>query len=391
MGIRLITMLANVLLLSNASIAQSALDANWYIGLRGLKDHHLRITMGNTERTFTSTELNGCVVATNGLTWDGQVISDFDGMGVFNALQSIVTDGGMRMDGLIASTHTHMTQAATVNGTISGVLAQACNQRLAGVTSDVIPHGRLGAPSGNLEDPRFEMVARSGTRMVEQAVANAIAAETRYNKFEPHWLSTASAGSLLLGDQYGFDAAYYAELMSFARAQGLNWTVDVGLDYHHGTADADDLLDGVTPGPPNLFMWCMPNSSWNEPVPYTDPVYKDNFHIRPGGWSCHWYSNQQIWARYFLWNGGSAAFSTVGEPLTTGIRDPRQVLAGMLSGLSLMECVPRAVCPDGSPVWPVETAGNGPARWLPIGDPLYRPYAVQSPLPVAAPAPFGVL
>ncbi len=57
-------------------------------------------------------------------------------------------------------------------------------------------------------------------------------------------------------------------------------------------------------------------------APGTHP-YSNNYVVRPGGWSCHWYSYQWSWSMDFLFNGGSAAVITV-----------RRALAGWHSGPS---------------------------------------------------------
>jgi hypothetical protein len=80
--------------------------------------------------------------------------------------------------------------------------------------------------------------------------------------------------------------------------------------------------------------------------------------------------------------GRSAAAITVGEPLSNGLRDTGQVLPLLMSGVSMMECLPRSAVPRSHPGQEVY---DGTLVTI-IGDPLYAPYRHTAMTSGAAPA-----
>jgi hypothetical protein len=305
------------------------------------------------------------------------------------------------VDGIILSTYTPLVYLATQNPTnraLPASLARVAWYARTNSMQGTVANGRLGSPASraNSFDHTEEMTTRSGAQIADQAVLNAIAAEGRYNKGEPHLLSTATSyGSTnvdvrLLGPQYGFDAAYYESLMSYARASGMSWTIDLGRDYRFNTTSPTDFAFGSTPERLSLWGVCLA-ASFNEgqALPPGEHPYSNNYVVRPGGWSCHWYSYQWAWSMDFLFNGGSAGVITVNEPQADGIRDPRRVLENLLLGRSFMDTIPPYATPRSCPTYAVNVV-NHPDCVTVIGDPLYRPYAIEERRSLAAPSPvFG--
>lgn len=329
--------------------------------------------------------------------WNGVTSSAYNGSSVHRALYNLAHD--YPFDGLILSTYTPLVFVATQspwNRPLPASLARIAWYGLTDSWQGVIANGRLGSPASMSRSFNFtaEMVARSGMAVANQAVLNAIAAEGRYNKAEPHLLSTATSyGSVeetlgILGTRFGFDVAYYQSLMSYARSNGMSWTIDLGLDYGFNTSSATDFALGSMREPVSVWGMCAPVSfNAGQTLPPGSHPYSGNYVVRPGGWSCHWYSYQWSWSMDYLYNGGSAAVITVDEPLADGIRDPRRILENLLAGKSLMETMPVTATPRSCPTYAVN-AFNYPDCVTVLGDPLYRPYAIANRQSVAAPIPF---
>ena len=374
-----------ILLVYNTSIPSSHADAITYLTRRNLPVNLLGVNFGTVPTAVSQAQALASVYTVQSLVWNGVADTTFNGntlyWGLYWAAQKYAVDG------VILSTYTplvYVNTQAPLNRPLPACFGSIVHLARFNNGLSFVPNGRLGSPavSTNNFDFTTEMTTRSGTALANQAVLHAIAAESRYNRGEPHMLSTATSyGSQLpslglVNNTFGYSVAYYQSLMSYARSQGLNWTLDLGLDYAFNTGSATDFILGSLPAPIQLWGMSLPAGINDRAtlVPGTHP-YSNNYVVRPGGWSCHWYSYQWSWSMDFLFNGGSAAVITVSEPLSDGIRDPRRILEGVMSGLSLMETLTLSVTPRSCPAYAVNPAY--PDCVTVLGDPLYRPYAVS--------------
>lgn len=384
-----------ILLVFNSSIPSSYTDAITYLARRNLPMNLLGVNFGTVPTVVTQAQALASVYTVQSLIWNGVADTSFNGNTLYWGLYW--TAQKYAVDGVILSTYTPLVYANTqspINRPLPATFGAIVYLARFNNGTSVIPNGRLGSPSHSANNFSFatEMTTRSGSTLANQAVLNAIAAESRYNKGEPHLLSTATSygsqnSSLgMVSTTFGYTVAYYQSLMSYARSQGLNWTLDLGLDYAFNTGSATDFALGTLPAPLSLWAMCLPvGINDRATLAPGDHPYSGNYVVRPGGWSCHWYSYQWAWSMDFLFNGGSAAVVTVSEPLSDGIREPRRILEGVLSGLALMETLTLAVNPRSCPAYVVNPAY--PDCVTVLGDPLYRPYAVSARLSGAASVP----
>ncbi len=382
-----------VLFIFNTDLPNSLVDALTYCARRHLPWNLLGINFGTTPSSVGQSQILGTSIAVQTFMWNGVTSSIYNGRSVQAAVSDI--SNFYAVDGLILSTFTPLVFVATQppwNRPLPASLARVAWNAQMNSWRGLIANGRLGSPasmSGSFSS-NVEMTTHSGAKLADQAVLNAIAAEGRYNKGEPHLLSTATSyGSVddalgIVGAKFGFDVAYHQALMSYARTNGMSWTIDLGLDYRFNTAQPTDFALGSMREPVSLRGMCSPVSfnAGHTLSPGAHP-YSNNYVVRPGGWSCHWYSYQWAWSMDFLFNGGSAAVITVDEPLADGIRDPRRILENLMAGKSMMETIPLTATPRSCPTYAVN-ASNYPDCVTVLGDPLYRPYAVATRQSVGA-------
>lgn len=389
-------MIANPLIIYNTDIPQSLADAENYLAARGLPLNVVGVnftSIGTTEPTFAEL-LNGPFVVQPGTyRVNGVVTSTYDGVSVLWFMYQAWYSKAL-FDALLMSTYTPLRY---YDGSLHRPLVSFLGANIestAPTWSGIIPNGRLGCPAAYASgiSPTFdftvEMTPRQGGTILEQALINALAAEQRFNYREPHVLSS-TGGPYVANAAPGFNAAYWPGLMSAARDRHVNITYDLcSSDYPCGSSSANDFLNGSVAPPMPIFALCCPfNANGQAGANQGDQnlpgqhLYSNNYTVRSGGWSAHWYSWQWFWAMDFLYNGGSAAFLTVQEPYERGIRDPKQFLVGMMDqGISLAECLQTSVSPAADSYYSVMYIDHQTV----VGDPLYRPYATRAPLPGAA-------
>jgi len=346
----------------------------------------LGVNFGTSSTTVSQSQILGTAFTVQTFMWNGVTSSTYNGSSIQGTLYSLSRI--YSLDGLVLSTHTPLVFVATQppwNRPLPAALGRVAWYAQTNAWSGLIANGRLGSPASmnSSFDLSLEMTTRSGSKVADQSVLNGVEAEHRYNRSEPHLLSTATSygsmeGSLgIRGTHYGYDVAYYESLMTFARSNGMSWTIDLGRDYAFNSANPTDFALGSMREPVSLWGVCLPMSmNLGQALAPGSHPYSNNYVVRPGGWSCHWYSYQWAWSMDFLFNGGSAAVITVSEPLSDGIRDPRRILEGAISGLTLMETLTLAVSPRSCPAYVVNPVY--PDCVTVLGDPLYRPYAVSS-------------
>lgn len=368
---------SRILLVYNTSIQQSVDDLAWLIALRGYPENTLGVNFGTTAGAVTISAMQN-TLKVQSLKWGGVADTFQDGVALQTALFNIAAK--YAPDCVVFLTYTPVAYLESANQwtTLTGRFSQLLTPSDLFLT-DVLPHGRYGCPATAGAGPstgfnfNTELVGRSGTRVFEQAVTNAIAAEQQYNFARPLVASTGPAD--LLSPSLGLTQPYFAASMAQARAR-CPWTIDIGSSYLYA-----DFKAGTMQPPLVIFGLCVA-MSLNTGADPGNALYSNNYTVPAGGWSAHWYSFQWYWAMDFLYSGGSSALMTVGEPLADGIRDPSLILPQMLAGASLAEVLPRSRTPNSSPVYPVNSAY--PGRAMSVGDPLYRPYAVQLAPPGAA-------
>lgn len=386
-------MISNPVVVYNTSIAQSLTDAQDYLFARGLPQNLVGINFGTSEGyvpTFLNLQDGGLAVQANSVKWRGTTINAFDGESLLGCVQDETWSTlGALPDAILCSTYTPLVVYSGSSPpfmTLPGTLGVNFYGGVYGYSNSlayVMPHGRLGCPAtGGNADFAFtvEMTPRAGGSILTQCYQNAIAAERNFNFSQPHVLSS-TGGPYVAGGPPGFDAAYWPALMAAARSRYVNFTYDLcSSTYPCGTSAANDFLNGTVSPPIPIFGLCCPfnaNGDTNAPGAH---VYSNNYTVLPGGWSAHWYSFQWYWAMDFLFNGGSAAFLTVSEPLENGIHDPKQFLVAMMDqGLSLAECLTKTVAPAADSYMNVFALEYQTV----IGDPLYRPYATRARPPGA--------
>ena len=399
MGIHLT--IANPLLVYNTGIARSLTDAESYLSARGLPLNVVGINFGAVG-TYVPTYSNPLLGGSGGnlsdgtlsvqagtFKWQGISYSTFDGLDLLDFLQYYNKWQAFSPspDAIVCSTYTPLVAGGGgIYYILPAVLGVNFSGGVIGTLYDPqysVPHGRLGCPA-NIGDASAnfvtEMTPKGGGSIAQQCYNNAIAAERAFNFRLPHVLSS-TGGPYVAPAPPGYDAAYWPTLMAAARSRYVNVTYDLcSAAYPCGTSAANDFLNGVVSPPLPIFGLCCPFNANDDNNPPGSHVYSNNYIPLLGAWSAHWYSFQWYWSLDFLYNGGSAAYTTIAEPYENGIHDPKQFLIGLMSGLSMAECLPWSVSPAADSYVDVSTC----QRQTVIGDPLYRPYAIQTPLPGAA-------
>jgi hypothetical protein len=375
----------SVLIVTNSSIPASLADAQTYCALRGLPVNIVQIAFGTTSAaTISEAGMANGTYAVTGAFLNGSASSAYNSLSAYAACGQVMA--ALSLSCVLFSTYTPV-QFATSDGSFAIpalVAAYASADQGQNYFSDGWGWGRLGAPRQNPANAygwewENEQTTRSGARVFDVCVPQAIAAEQQNNYGKPVMASTGVAGGTgtvgvsILGDAYGFTTAWYQSYMAEIR-QTFSSTLDMQVDYPFDTNAADDWYRGSAPRPCSVFAFCAP-FSLQATVPASGLVagsqpYSDSYTVLPGGWSCHWYSWQIFFALDFLRNGGAAAVTTVYEPTAAGIRNPREFLTALRTGISMARAMSYPM--SASPV----SGLTFPAYQMPMGDPLYRPYAV---------------
>lgn len=389
-------MITNPLIMYNTDIPQSKIDAENYLSARGLPFNVVGINFtsnGSFEPDTAQLSDGTLTIQAGTFIWNGSAVTQYDGYTLASFL-GFAGATATTLDALLMSTYTPL---RFYDGSLHyplvahlAIMVWVDNHSYVAV----MPNGRLGCPAGYgsginpIFDFTVEMTPRGGGTILDQVLTNALAAETRCNFREPHVLSS-TGGPYVAGGPPGFNAAYWPTLMAAAQDNYTNITYDLcSSAYPCGTGDGDDFLNGSVVPPLPIFGLCCPFNANGQAGAYQGDqnapgahVYSNNYLVRPGGWSTHWYSWQWFWAMDFLYNGGSAALLTVQEPTEIGIRDPKQFLVAMMEkGLSMAECLDITVSPAADSYNSMIYFD----RQTIVGDPLYRPYATRAQLPAAA-------
>lgn len=394
-------MLQNVLIIHNSSNAQSLTDAQAYVAARGLSANYMGVNWGTVNNVPTNAQMNDGTYSIQSLVYKGVADTSFNGINLGNSGGLKAVQSKYKFDGVILSTLTPMQyKPANWNPgagfpylTIPGAMGLWLTTGLdADFAVPGLPNGRLGCPhdTASAFNWNTEMTVRAGGSALTQCVTNGVASEANYNVNLP--ILTCSG----LGTQGGasggatnnistfaatfFDSTYFAKFYA-TLAEPNTITTDLGNVFPFWTSLSYDFINGVVPTPINLYALIGP-LDFNNPA-LTDPTtgsYSNNYRVQAGGWTLAWYSFQFYWAMNFIYNGGSAAFTTIEEPFAQGIIDPLQTYLKLLAGASMMECVgPLNYGTDLACATNSSAVSGGlrvsSARQTVLGDPLLRPFA----------------
>jgi hypothetical protein len=406
----------------NNDFAQSLTDTQWYIGKRGLPTNYLAFNFGSSGNGALGGGTNSDAYYTGSsgtITCQAAVINgasvfvsgSYSGNSMHTAWQKFATASGC--DSVICSTHTpHLFQVAVDNPTYQANLPAYMGSDV----SPPLPTGRLGCPntvSTGFQSPAwgnqtgtnqgelpskansYTLVSDSGVSvspMLYQCVTRAIAAEAINNLSKNHW-----ASSTLSYTPY-ITTANNSAILAWLQAQGFS-TIDLNGSTTSATSvNSINFFGGSVTNPPGLFALCIGSSLFNTSgtAPGSEG-FSSNYSTLPGAWCYTWNSFNAHLGYDLLYNGGSAAICSAGEPSGAGLVDPLGVLLPLvaqqaqiiyasgycsLSSISLGSgTYPANPGAYGAlfegfnftsiPTTPVFTAKP---RLTVIGDPLYRPY-----------------
>lgn len=363
------------LLVCNSSLSQSTTDAQSLLTAYGLPDNRLHIAFGSGGNpNVLETQLADGTYTVAAFYYHGVRDYSFDGHAVITAIYREIPRS-YTFDGVICSTLTPypLTRSNGAIVTLPGFLALRMYTGQTGAAGDVLPNGRLGCTNTDSWG-LIELVGKSGNRVVDQAITQGRAAELVYNFARP--VITTSDPK---GVPYGFTSAYAATKIAAFGAAGCNVISDVWPIKPLLFADGTNPPAAGTVPPVDVFaiaggVWA--NSQQGSPGTL---ITSNNFNLQPGAWASIWFSNQWGFAMDFLWNGAVAAFMNDFEPGADGIRDPFLIMQKLLTGSSVMECLPLSAVPNSAPTYPADT--NEPDRISVCGNPLYQPYKRRTPQP----------
>lgn len=404
-------MIFRPLIVYNSNIAQSETDAVQYCSTRGFPLNILGIALNATDGSAieqTVLEAGGYVVSA--VYIDGVFTASYNALAAPAAIRAVAL--AANVDAVFSCTHVPV-QISNTGPANEAWLLPAMFARYgyegknAGSSADLLPFGRLGFPEQRAGFPSnyarsTEMVRRDAQRVFTAAVAEAIAAEGRFNFDEPMMAYDGTAATLvntvgvnLLGNTFGFTASWYADYYLWMR-QRFRTLRRFQIDYPLDTADTNDWYDGTARRDCEIFGSMLP-MSLNVDAALASLPYLDAYRMRPGGFWMHWYSYQHHGAMVALHNGAACAMftgatGTFGDPTSGGVRNPRAMLERLVGGLSFAECMTlssvTSTAANGS--FPLTPSGIGYAmRQCPCGDPAYRPYAVQTRPQIRAPRPMA--
>src|SRR5262245_19009196 len=184
-----------ILLVYNTDIPARYTNAITYLTRRTLPMNLLGVNFGTVPTIVTQAQALSSVYTVQRLIWNGVTDTSFNGNTLYWGLYW--TAQKYAVDGVILSTYTPLVYANTLspmNRPLPASFGYIVYLARFNSGTNVVPNGRLGSPSNSANNFAFttEMTTRSGAMLADQAVLNAIAAESRYNKGEPHLLSTAT-------------------------------------------------------------------------------------------------------------------------------------------------------------------------------------------------------
>ncbi len=256
-----------ILLVFNSSIPSSYTDAITYLARRNLPMNLLGVNFGTVPTVVTQAQALASVYTVHqSLIWNGVADTSFNGNTLYWGLYW--TAQKYAVDGVILSTYTPLVYANTqspINRPLPATFGAIVYLARFNNGTSVIPNGRLGSPSHSANNFSFttEMTTRSGSTLANQAVLNAIAAESRYQQRRnpicsrlPRVMDRRTRHSAYgQHDVRGTRSTYYQSLMSYAWSQGLNWT----LDLRTSTTPSTWQRDRLRPRSPcrHLLCWAM--------------------------------------------------------------------------------------------------------------------------------------
>ena len=412
-----------ILLVVNASIAQSSVDADDYVQRRGLKtEHRLLYDFGLANGHFGFDQVNGTSVGFNPtVQLDGARpgTEAYVGQSFIDGIANYCNDNDIHAVFLSTYTPTgcvnvgpplyypslagvagHATwlQARSsfsvwpptigpgINYTlpnmervveldwrpISGNPANPNRTRVfgrlgAGLWKDD-GHGSTGS-SSYTDNPIMEIplaAGLSGASVYDRAVTQALLAEKQDHKADPHIFSDNLSYSIIGTDRN-------ALAITHATARGFTNIIRAGMDFQFDPGDAPGALyDGSFRADPSSTA--LRHKLTNERLPIFamsfarsanynqtfDGAASDSFTVEPGGWGWVWTSYPYV-ANQLLHKGASAAIVTPDEPYPDGIPAPADIFY-YAERHKLPLCLAYHLCPVAKP------------NSVVMGDPLYAPY-----------------
>ncbi len=244
-----------ILLVYNTSIPSSHADAITYLTRRNLPVNLLGVNFGTVPTAVSQAQALASVYTVQSLVWNGVADTTFNGTTLYWGLYW--TAQKYAVDGVILSTYTplvYVNTQAPLNRPLPACFGSIVHLARFNNGLSFVPNGRLGSPavSTNNFDFTTEMTTPLRKRARQPGGAQCHRSGARYNKGEPHLLSTATSirsAALLAGTWWttrsGTRVAYYQSLMSYARDRnGMNWThrPRTRLQLQHRAAPTDFAL-----------------------------------------------------------------------------------------------------------------------------------------------------
>ncbi len=385
---------SKVLLIVNSDNAQSIADADDYVVKRGLNAaHRLGFAFGTSNAILLPSQLKtsggpACTTAPYTGQMFAPAIAAYQNA---NEIQAVImsTYTPCRVDPqVVAQPGAVFTLAAyagaarffntfgagsspsyfsgdPVRTTIEEIISTAPQDWIAVQSSSLgrVPHGRLGCPdytSGTIAEIALRGSLGGGS-IYTRAVTKALVSEATSKTSVQHALTQVLDYSII-------SPADNTTAFNWAKRIAMPNVANMGVDYVLSNAGTPPI---TLPGP--LFALCLAEE-FNSPL-----TIRDAFTCVDGAWGFMWTSSAGIFGDALLYNGGSAAIMTFGEPYNYGMPAPNEVfiyatryqtsvmLAGFLG------------------------YGNG-CGFTVCGDPLYRPYlSTPTTNPVLGVQPYGHL
>lgn len=327
-----------VLIVTNSDNAQSNTDASDYIVKRGLTSRKLAFNFGTDNSAMDRGMLTGGAIShylCQTAPYAGQAFTVAIANYVAdNAIEAVIlstyTPCRVSFGGGVYTVSSFAGAASWWNANSSPLsyfdptprTRTTINQIVANVAQDwrpnrgnnpnsIIPHGRLGCPDYNNNTiAEVALNASVGPESIyTHAVTNGLVAETQDQTQKQHALTQSLAYSVVT-------AALQTLAFNWAKQIAMPFVANMGTDYAMNPASNPPL---VLPGP--LFALCLA-VDFNG-VNQTN--LQNAFTCLAGAWGFNWTSNAGQFGQALLYNGGSAAALSFGEPFSDGIPQPQEL------------------------------------------------------------------
>ncbi len=247
---------------------------------------------------------------------------------------------------------------AVPHDTVANIQANVCqnwhpfsSRNVAGA----LPHGMLGCPNFSTSTiaERPLRVSVGVESIYTHAVTKGLIAEALDHTPDLHLVTDN------IDVTRAAQAAFWARQLAIANLRNAG----NGVTY-------DPTGGGSWSGAMNVFAGCGSFGSFVQSWAFGG-TFADSFTVQPGGWYYQFVSNTGFLGTDFLYNGGSAAVFTFGEPLSDGIPNPQELfIYATTYKMPLMQAHFLA-------------HSNGMGSTV-VGDPLYTPYLSTDVVPPKA-------